>query len=984
LPLWSDHKNTESTTRSTSDPRFRSRRSEFRARGAKSPDRIPFEGQKDAYRAVALPLENASLVFFGNGQERARCVHNIEEDLALFRSRLAAGFLSVFVFTSPCILPAARAQTAASAVKAPAAASNIKAAGASSALAAISGTVTDNTGAVVPGAHVALTTATGATVASTTTDATGGFQLAAKTAGSYTLLVNLAGFQPFAEQVTAGVSRATPLTIALAVATAVQQVTVSATSSIDLTASENNGDSSVMTAGDLKDLPIFDNDYVTAMGSFLDQGDAGTAGTGLMVDGVEANRAMVSPSAVQEVLINQDPYSAQYYWPGRGQIDIITKQAADAYHGEFNFLYRDSVFNAQQDFSPSKPAESRRIYEGDLTGPIPRLKDTMFLFSLNRQEEDLEAVVNATVAPTPDNPLGIYNVNVPAPTRDTEFSIKIGHQVSDKQSVSVMYAYQGTTNKNEGVGNQTLPEAGYDAQGREDDIVIHDNYILSARALNEAALVLERTSNPITDAQEGPKIVVNGNYTGGSAQNDQLATEYNVRVNDTMTWTLGPHTVKFGFNLPHLGRRVFEDMTDRDGTYTYSPTYAADGVTVIATAIQNQQAGKPSGFSLAQGQSRFVYSRDEVGGFVQDQIKLTPRFSVTPGLRYDWQNFLDGDLNDFSPRVSFALVLNQASALVLRGGGGVYYDRTGGGPLLDMARYGQAKLRLLQISANQQPLCYPASDCVDVNSLPPSLETLAPNIRTPYSVQYGLSVERRVGEKGTVSLGGRMNRGDDLYRSVDVNAPMAPDYSTRPDASYSQVRQIQSEGTQIGSAMDINYRGRFNKRFTGFAWYTWSHYANNTDGYWFFPQNQQDPNAEWGPASWQERNHFGVYGAINPQHLLNIGVGVFANSGKPYTVLTGDDNYGTNLFNARPEGVARNSEIGPDYADLDLRWGYDFKLHPKESDKSPTVGLSVGSFDVLNHPNGSYVDSTEGSEDFGQVTSADSPRRMQMGLRATF
>jgi len=849
--------------------------------------------------------------------------------------------------------------------------------------AVISGTVTDTSGAIIPGARVALTTPAGATVASTTTDATGGFRLAPATAGTYSLMVSLTGFQPFSEQITAGAAPMAPLTIALPVATAVQQVTVSAASSIDLTASENNGDTSVMTASDLKDLPIFDNDYVTAMGSFLDQGDASTAGTGLMVDGVEANRAMVSPSAVREVIINQDPYSAQYYWPGRGQIDIITKQAADAYHGEFNFLYRDSLLNAQQDLSPSKPAESRRIYEGDLTGPVPRLTNTMFLFSLNRQEEDLDAVVNATVAPTPDNPLGIYNVNVPAPTRDTEFSIKIGHQISDKQSASVMYAYQDTSNENEGVGNQTLPEAGYNTEGREDDLVVHDNYILSAKALNEAAIVLERQYDPITDVQEGPKIVVNGNYTGGSAQNDQVASEYNLRLNEMMTWTLGPHTLKFGIEVPHLARRVFEDNTDRDGTYTFSPTYAEDG-TVVATAIQNQQAGIPSGYSVKTGQSRFVYHQDEVGGFVQDQIKMTPWFSVTPGLRYDWGNFLDSDVNNFSPRVSFAWVWDQASQLVLRGGGGVYYDRTGSGPLLDLARYGDAKLRLLQVSANQQPLCVPVSDCVDVDALPPSLAVLAPNIRTPYSVQYGLSLDRAVGEKGTISIGGRMNRWIGLYRSVDINAPPPPDYSQRPNAAYSQERQIQSEGTQIGSALDVNYRGRLNRYFTGFAWYTWSHYGNNTDGFWFFPQNQFDPNAEWGPASWQRRNHFGFYGAFNPHHLLNLGVGVFANSGEPYTVLTGDDNYGTDLFNARPAGVARNSEIGPDYSDLDLRWGYDFKLHPKELDKSPTLGVSVASFDVLNHPNGSYVDNTEGSPDFGQVTSYDAPRRMQLGMRATF
>ena len=86
-------------------------------------------------------------------------------------------------------------------------------------------------------------------------------------------------------------------------------------------------------------MPIFDNDYATAMSAFLDDSATGTGGSGLMVDGVEANRATVSASAVQEVRINQDPYSAQYYWPGRGQMEIITKSAADHYHGQFNFLF---------------------------------------------------------------------------------------------------------------------------------------------------------------------------------------------------------------------------------------------------------------------------------------------------------------------------------------------------------------------------------------------------------------------------------------------------------------------------------------------------------------------------------------------------------------------------------------------------------------------------------------------------------------------
>ncbi len=50
-----------------------------------------------------------------------------------------------------------------------------------------------------------------------------------------------------------------------------------------------------------------------------------------MVDGVETTRAGVSASSIQEVKINQDPYSAEYSRPGRGRIEIITKPGSSEY-----------------------------------------------------------------------------------------------------------------------------------------------------------------------------------------------------------------------------------------------------------------------------------------------------------------------------------------------------------------------------------------------------------------------------------------------------------------------------------------------------------------------------------------------------------------------------------------------------------------------------------------------------------------------------
>jgi hypothetical protein len=66
-------------------------------------------------------------------------------------------------------------------------------------------------------------------------------------------------------------------------------------------------------------------DYIGILSSFLSQGDIATGGVTMVVDGAEANGLSVTTSAIQEVKINQDPYSIVYSRPGRGRIEITTK-----------------------------------------------------------------------------------------------------------------------------------------------------------------------------------------------------------------------------------------------------------------------------------------------------------------------------------------------------------------------------------------------------------------------------------------------------------------------------------------------------------------------------------------------------------------------------------------------------------------------------------------------------------------------------------
>ena len=867
-----------------------------------------------------------------------------------------------------------------------------------SALASVQGVVADSTGAIVPNAEVSLMDTNGSIAGTSHSGDDGNFTVPAPHAGNFTLVVSEPGFETVQMPITiapnvvsassAAHALAAPLHITLPIAAVATNVRVNADTNEDLTAPEENHDSSVLSASELKALPIFDNDYSTAMSAFLDDSAAGSGGSGLMVDGVEANRATVSASAVQEVRINQDPYSAQYYWPGRGQMEIITKSAADKYHGQFNFLFRDSALNAQNALAPAKPYEQRRVYEGHVTGPIFFAPKSSFLASFNRAEDDQNSVVNAIVVPSPENPSGAYQANVPVPTRDTEFSVRAAHQFGERHSAYVQYSYEDWTGKSQGVGGQSLASNGYDSNYHENDLTVHADSALSAVLLNQISVVAENSSNRHTDSVEAPHVSVTGAFVGGSAQNDSLATEYNFRFSDKVTWTRGRHLLKFGIGIPHLSRRVFDDNTNALGSYTFGPTLAADG-SVLHTAIDNYTNNLPSGFTHNTGDVHFVYHQQEMGAFIQDQFKVNERFSITPGLRYDWQNFLATKRLGFSPRLSFAWVLDEASKTVVRGGGGIYYDRFGSGPLLDLERYDHARRRSVHIALDPASLpaggCVPITVCRAVTEQPANLARLAANAKIPYQIQYGLSVERQLGEKATGVISVYSMRGIDEFRSVDVNAPTPRSgYTVRPDPSYGIIREMQSAGLFEGSGLDVSYRGRFNKYFTGFGRYTWSHYESNTGGIGWFPQNQYAPNDEWSNASFDRRHRLGMYAMFNQASVFNLSAGIFANTGRPWTILDGTDEYGDGFFNTRPDGVGRNTEVAPSYVDLDLRWGHDFAVLPTKGEDSPHVGLSAGAFNLLNHQNPSSIANVETSSNFGEATAVGPPRRLQVGMRVEF
>src|SRR2546422_3108461 len=345
----------------------------------------------------------------------------------------------------------------------------------------ISGTVEDPSGARFLGAEVELLR-DGTQMRTTTTDASGTFRFDRLQPGSYEVRTQREGFKTDTTKLVVGTRPPARLRIVLSIETLNQQITVSGDTPEVSTDPSENRDVAAVDRQALDDLPIFDLDIVATMSRFLDSSALGTNGVTLIIDGIQATSAL-SASAIQTVTINQNPYSAEYNRPGRARIEITTKPGSSEYHGTINFLFRDARLNARDPFATVKPQEQRRIFEGSLLGPVGNSKTTSFMFTGQRQEEDNQAIVFAVGSGGP------IRENVPAPQRNTDFSIELIRQHSEKTTYSIRVHYRNLKIQNQGAGGVTLTDADTDFHDREDQLFYTQKTAFSDAIVNQFRLL---------------------------------------------------------------------------------------------------------------------------------------------------------------------------------------------------------------------------------------------------------------------------------------------------------------------------------------------------------------------------------------------------------------------------------------------------------------------------------------------------------------
>ncbi len=273
----------------------------------------------------------------------------------------------------------------------------------------VSGVVLDPSNAALAGARVTLHGGSLENEVSTTTDSAGHFQFLDVSPANYEVEVQQEGFKILKSRVKVGPRAPVPLRIVLPLHDLQEEITVTDLQDQLSREATENADIVRLDRQALDSIPILDNNVVSAIAEMLGPGSGGAVVT---VDGMTVSDFGVPASAIQEVRINQNPYSAEYSVPGKNRIEIITKNGSSDFHGSLDALFRDYRLDARNAFADSRPPEHLSLFDGYFSGPLWNSnKKTTFQVSASQKQDDQQAIVYAQL------PTGTFSQNFSNPLR---------------------------------------------------------------------------------------------------------------------------------------------------------------------------------------------------------------------------------------------------------------------------------------------------------------------------------------------------------------------------------------------------------------------------------------------------------------------------------------------------------------------------------------------------------------------------------------
>ena len=759
----------------------------------------------------------------------------------------------------------------------------------------LKGQVLDELGGAIVGVTVTAVNGQGVEKTVVTNDG-GSYTINGLAPGKYTIRAVASGFSIYENtEVEVVAAKTQQVDITLKVAIEEQKVEVAADSNSLTTEPENNAGAIVLKGDDLDSLPDDPDDLAAALQALAGP-SAGPNGGQIFVDGFTGGR-LPPRSAIREVRVNSNPFSAEYDRLGFGRIEILTRPGSDRYRGQASFNFNDDALNSRNPFAPDRPPHQSRQYGGNFGGPIIKRKASFFV-DFDKRDVDDEALIVATVLDANNNIVSL-NETVAVPSRRTSFSPRVDYQINQNNTVVARYSYS-SNQRIGGVGGFNLPELQYPIENSEHNFQITETAIINKTIVNETRFQFDHSKSRSDGNNTIPTTQVLDAFTGGGSQVGQASnTEDEWELTNNTSFALASHALKFGARLRHTS---ITDISPQNfgGTFTFSSiqAYRATVLGLLQGATQ---------FSISAGTPETKVKQFDFGGFFQDDWKLRPNFTLNLGLRYENQSNIDSSMN-FAPRIGFAWSPGggQQAKTVVRGGFGVFYDRVSESLTLQANRLNGVNQQQFIVS---NPTFFPSIPTVaqlEQFAVPVSIFRLNEDLQSPYTLQSVVSVERQLPHNITIATSYINVRTLHVLRTRPVNAPLpgtftgAPNSGIRPLGVNNNIFEYESTGRFNQNQFIVNLNSRFHRNFSLTGYYVLSKANSDADGTGSFPANPYDFTGEYGRASGDVRHRFFLNGTIRAPWGVSLNPFIIVQSGRPFNITLGRDVNGDTRFTERP------------------------------------------------------------------------------------
>ena len=588
------------------------------------------------------------------------------------------------------------------------------AAGAQTTTATIEGTVTDASGAIVPGVAVSLSGPTLASGRGATTDANGAYRLTALPPGTYTVTIAAAGFATRTVALELPLNRVVTFDVTLQVE-GLQEVIEVSTPLVDVTTSATGA---TITPREITELPVNGRNYLdllqlvpgVAINRQVDPtSDSSNPVLGersgnnnFLIDGLP-NKDTVNggpgqqfnQETIAEFQVLTNGYKAEFGQASGAVVNVITKSGGSIYRGVGSLFFRDDALDASNslDETRTEPLPLRR-YDSSVAGGGPLVADKAFFFGSaeyisERRQPDFNY---------PDTGSALVNqllrdqeapFDVPTRTSETRAFVKFDERAGQHQlTQQVNYTDNRVRSFLPLSQASSLPSARNDTGARRlllgfsDTALLGDRanpYVLTLRGAfrseetetepSQTALTGATLFNPYDSRCTAATCLIFGNLPTVSFGNlrtasslDQQYTAFNGSINRLF----GRHDLKVGANFLRT---------------------VVDGVD--ARLLQNQLFATTDDFARLGAATAGVYLLASAGGltpdddeihlrnnytalFAQDDWRPREDLTVNVGLRWDYDSEFDATKN-FAPRLGASWSVTPKT--VVRGSFGLYYDQ---------------------------------------------------------------------------------------------------------------------------------------------------------------------------------------------------------------------------------------------------------------------------------------------------------------------